>query len=144
MGALSSVLCAEENEAYKNILIKDFEQTGIKGQLTSQQRAAGLDVNYFSPSLKRRFHYFVPKFDECSSMTIYSIPGTRQIAIDGSCASQGGQIFTNVYQWKAKFSNWCLVREVTGERADDTSGRPRSADSVSHTSGCILIGQSIS
>lgn len=141
LGLLCSVVFAEDNETYKNILIDDFERTGVKGRLSSEQRMDGLDVSYFSPSLNRRLHYFVPKFDECSSTAIYEIPGTRQVAIDGSCFSQGGQIYTNVYQWKAVFSDWCLVREITGERADDTSGRPRIANSISHTTGCILIGQ---
>lgn len=141
MGLMSSVALAVENEAYRNVLVGDFEGAGVKGQLSWERRSDGLNITYFSPSLRRRFHYFVPNFDECSSMAIYAIPRTWQVAIDGSCSSRGGQIYTNVFQWKAEVSNWCLVREVTGERADDPSGQPAIANSVSHEVGCILLGQ---
>lgn len=137
-----SFVHADDLPLQKNVLVGDFEGTGLSSQLISEKRSDGLDVSYFSPSLRRSFHYFIAKFDECSSMVIYAIPRTRNVAIDGSCSSQGGQIFTNVYQWKPKLSNWCLIREVTGERADDTSGRPKVSNSVSHTTGCILIGES--
>lgn len=141
MGLMSLVACAEENEAYRNVLVGDFEGAGVKGQLSWERRSDGLDIIYFSPSLRRKFNYFVPKFDECSSMVIYEIPRTRQVAIDGSCSSRGGQIYTNIFQWKTEVSNWCLVREITGERANDPSGRPAIANSVSHKVGCILLGQ---
>jgi hypothetical protein len=139
---LPSLTYAGGVETQKNVLVGDFEGTGVKSRFLYETRSGGLELSYFSPSLRRNFHYLIAKFDECSSMAIYAIPGTRQIAIDGSCSSRGGQIFTNIYQWKGKFSNWCLIREVTGERADDPSGTPEKTDSVLHTSGCILIGES--
>jgi hypothetical protein len=139
---LSSLAYAEGVETQKSVLVGEFEGAGVKSQFLYQTRSGSLEVSYFSPSLRRNFHYVIDKFDECSSMAIYAIPGTRRIAIDGSCSSRGGQIFTNIYQWKGKFSNWCLIREITGERADDPSGTPEKTDSVLHTSGCILIGES--
>jgi hypothetical protein len=73
-------------------------------------------------------------------MAMYAIPNTRQIAIDGSCSSQGGRIFRQIYEWKKVFSNWCLVREITGEKTDVTSGTVVPTEQVARVADCYTIG----
>ncbi|MDR5799559.1 hypothetical protein [Caballeronia sp. LZ001] len=73
-------------------------------------------------------------------MSLYRIPNTRQIVIDGSCASQGGQIYTNVYEWDNSFKNWCLRREVTGEKPYLNSGEVAPKEDVVRVEGCSEPG----
>lgn len=84
--------------------------------------------------------YNVDKFDSCSSMAVYKVPSAYSIAIDGSCSSQGGQIFTKIYQWDSSFGNWCLRREVTGEKPYLNSGEVASKEYVSRVEGCFAPG----
>jgi hypothetical protein len=93
---LSSLAYAGGVEIQKSVLVGEFEEAGVKSQFLYKTTSGSLEVSYFSPSLRRNFNYVIAKFDECSSMVIYAVPGTRQIAIDGSCSSWGGQIFTNI------------------------------------------------
>ncbi|MBR8311953.1 tetratricopeptide repeat protein [Burkholderia dolosa] len=97
-------------------------------------------IDYYSPSLKRTLTYNVAKFDECSTMAMYHIPKTRQVVVDGSCPSQGGQIYEYVYEWSAAKKNWCLVREITGEKADISSGKITSSEHVSRVKDCPILG----
>ncbi|WP_432258830.1 tetratricopeptide repeat protein [Cupriavidus sp. TMH.W2] len=121
-------------------LQSDFEGNNMTGRIIYRETSTGLSVEYHSPSLNKILLYSVQKFDDCSSMTIYKIPNTRQIAIDGSCSSQGGQIYRLVYEWKRNYSNWCLVREITGERSDLTAGKFLPSEQVLRTKDCSGIG----
>jgi hypothetical protein len=121
-------------------LTGNFEGGDTLGTFVYNDNSNGLSISYYSPSLKKNLSYSVSKFDECSSMAMYRIPNTRQIAIDGSCSSQGGQIFKYVYEWKDTFSNWCLIREITGEKADVTSGTVVPSEQVGRVANCYTIG----
>jgi hypothetical protein len=118
----------------------DFEGRNRIEQFIYRDHDGGLSIDYYSPSLSKPLSFAVSKFDECSTMAIYAIPNTRQIAIDGSCTSQGGQIYKYVYQWDDKYSNWCLIREISGEKPDVTTGRVSSSEHVARVSGCAKIG----
>lgn len=118
----------------------NFEGGNTPGRFAYIPNSNGLDIKYYSPSQKRDFSYFVEKFDECSSMAMYRIPNTRQVAIDGSCPSQGGQIYRYVYEWKDSHSTWCLVRVITGERAAISSGIIAPSEQVSRVKDCFPIG----
>ncbi|MHA7683304.1 tetratricopeptide repeat protein [Cupriavidus sp. PET2-C1] len=126
--------------AEKLDLSGEFEGDDITGRFSFRDISKGISVEYYSPSLGKTILYSVDKFDECSSMAIYRIPRTRQIAIDGSCLSQGGQVYRYVYEWKSDYSNWCVIREITGERADVTSGKFAPSERVSRITGCSTIG----
>jgi hypothetical protein len=117
----------------------NFEGTKQEGRFVYEKNDVGLSINYYSPSLRRKLTFFISKFDECSSMAMYRIPNTRQVVIDGSCMSQGGQIYKNFYEWKEKYSNWCLIKEVRGERADQNIGKLAPSEEVSRFSNCTQI-----
>jgi hypothetical protein len=87
------------------------------GEFIYENNSYGLSVSYYSPSLNNTTYFRVAKFDECSVMALYSVPRTRNIAIDGTCQGQGGRIYRKIYEWKDEYSSWCMVREITGERA---------------------------
>ncbi|WP_144410032.1 tetratricopeptide repeat protein [Cupriavidus basilensis] len=118
----------------------EFEGDNLIGRFSFQDESRGISVKYYSPSLGKTIFYSVEKFDECSSMAIYRIPRTRKIAVDGSCLSQGGQIYRYVYEWKSEYSNWCVIREITGERSDVASGKFSPSERVSRVTGCSTIG----
>jgi hypothetical protein len=119
-----------------------FESATILGKFTYRDNAdgAGLIIDYYSPSLNKSLIYQVAKFDECSAMAMYQIQRRRQIVIDGSCASQGGQIYSYVYQWNDANKNWCLVREITGEKPDSSSGRVVPSEQVLRIRNCAAPG----
>lgn len=73
-------------------------------------------------------------------MGLYIVPNTREFAVDGSCQSQGGQIYTHIYEWSKIKSDWCLVREITGEKPDINSQDFVGSQRVSRVSGCPRIG----
>lgn len=118
----------------------DFEGVGVPGVFTYHATQNALDVEYYSPSQHSSQRYRVQNFDVCSSMAMYGIPHTNQVAIDGSCSSQGGQIYRNIYAWKPEYAKWCLIREVTGEKPDITSGTVAPNEHVARVSGCSEIG----
>ena len=120
----------------------DFEGAGTQGIFTYCSTPDGLSIDYYSPTSKRTQHYRVSNFDICSSMAMYQIPHSKQMAIDGSCSSQGGEIFRNVYAWNPTYKKWCLVREVTGEKPDITAGTVAPVERVARVVGCSEIGAS--
>lgn len=119
----------------------DFEGNNMTEIIFYRNTSKGLSIEYYSPSLNKTFLYKVNKFDECSSMAIYKIANTRQIAIDGSCFSQGGQIYREIYEWKPDHSNWCLIRKITGERAELAANKYLPSEQVLRTRGCSTIGE---
>jgi len=118
----------------------DFDGDGIPDRISYLGESGNLVVNYQSSSLGTKKQYSQKKFDECSSMGLYRIPGTSQIAIDGSCLSQGGQIYIHIYEWSKTDSDWCLVREITGEKPDFHTQDFVGSRHVSTVSGCPHIG----
>ncbi|WP_157650600.1 tetratricopeptide repeat protein [Burkholderia ubonensis] len=74
-------------------------------------------------------------------MGLSVVPHTKLLDIDGSCPSQGGQIYRYIYKWSAKNSNWCLIRQINGEKPDITSGTVVATEVVSRVSGCAPIGE---
>ncbi|HDR9481188.1 TPA: tetratricopeptide repeat protein [Burkholderia aenigmatica] len=128
--------------AGKNKVTGDFEGVGKPGVFTSEVAHNGLDIKYYSPSLQRTLSYRVENFDECSMMGMYVIPHANLLAVDGSCPSQGGQIYRYIYQWSANDKNWCLIRQINGEKSDITSGTVVPTEDVLRVSGCAPIGKS--
>jgi hypothetical protein len=124
----------------QSVLTGDFERNGMPSKFIYRNTKYGLSIDYRSSSFNKTLSYIVPKYDECSSMAIYAVSNVNQVVIDGSCSSQGGQIYKYVYEWKKKFSNWCLVREITGENADITSGSATPTVQVARVSACSTIG----
>jgi hypothetical protein len=139
--AVFSVKANADGKATVFELSGDFEGNSVPGKFTYQQTSSGLSIKYYSSSKHEYFSYNVEKFDECSSLSMYQIPNTRQIAIDGSCSSQGGQIYINIYEWKSTHDNWCLVREITGEKSDSTSNTVIPSEQISRVTGCVPIGK---
>ncbi|WP_322009531.1 tetratricopeptide repeat protein [Paraburkholderia sp. J12] len=136
---LCSQLIAAETELS---IVGTFEGNEIPGRFLYHQTDDGLVVNYHSPSLNKDFSYSIANFDECSSMSLYVVPHLPQIVIDGSCSSVGGQIFQNVYQWNKSKGNWCLVREITGERPDLPAGKILPSEQIARVVNCPLLGES--
>lgn len=136
-------LCASPAWALSNNnkMVGDFEGVGEFGAFTSEVANNGLNIQYYSPSLQRSLSYRVEGFDECSMMGIYIIPHTNLLTVDGSCSSQGGQIYRYIYKWSANEKNWCLIRQVTGEKSDITSGTVVPTEDVLRVSGCSTIGK---
>lgn len=119
-----------------------FEGAEVSSTFVYRSTSAGLDVDYHSAAIKNTLHYHVRKFDECSLMGMYVIPQSNQMAIDGSCPSQGGQIFRYVYQWTPSHGTWCLVREITGERPDISANTVVPSEHVVRVTGCAEMGAS--
>ncbi|WP_175834581.1 tetratricopeptide repeat protein [Burkholderia anthina] len=135
----TSSICAVTD---KNKVTGDFEGIGESGVFTSEAVRNGLNIQYYSPSLQRTLSYRVENFDECGMMGMYIIPHTNLLAVDGSCSSQGGQIYRYIYQWGASYKNWCLIRQISGEKSDITSGTVVPTEDVLRVSGCASIGKS--
>ncbi|WP_175689855.1 tetratricopeptide repeat protein [Burkholderia anthina] len=74
-------------------------------------------------------------------MGAYIIPHTNLLAVDGSCSSQGGQIYRYIYRWGASYKSWCLIRQISGEKSDITSGMVVPTEDVLRVSGCAPIGK---
>ncbi|MBU9676380.1 tetratricopeptide repeat protein [Burkholderia multivorans] len=120
----------------------DFEGIGRPGVFSWKVMNDGLDIRYYSPSLQRTLSYRVENFDECSMMGAYVIPHTNLLAVDGSCSSQGGQIYRYIYKWSTADKDWCLIRQINGEKPDITSGTVVPVEDVLRVSGCSPIGKS--
>lgn len=119
-----------------------FEGGAIPGkfQYRNSEDGARLVINYYSPSLNKTLTYSVDKFDECSTMTMYGMPYNNKIVVDGSCSSRGGQIYEYVYEWNPGMGDWCLIREITGERPDPALGRIAPPERVSRVKDCPVLG----
>ncbi|WP_157657362.1 tetratricopeptide repeat protein [Burkholderia ubonensis] len=126
----------------KSTITGYFEGGAVLGEFAYKNSAdgMGLVISYYSPSLNKTLTYKVAKYDECSVMSMYRMRNTRQVVIDGSCASQGGQIYKYVYEWSGATKNWCLVREITGERADFYLGTVVSSEHVFRVKNCVIPG----
>jgi hypothetical protein len=139
--AIFSAEAGADMKVEEFVLSGDFEGNSTHGEFTYHKTQSGLSIKYYSSSEHKYLSYSTDKFDECSSLSMFQIPGTRQIAIDGSCSSQGGQIYTNIYEWKNKYQNWCLVREITGEKSDATSSTVVPFEQISRVTGCFPVGK---
>lgn len=128
------------NAAGASVLSGDFEGVGIPGVFSFRDVENGIAVEYYSPTRKRALSYFVEKFDECSVMAMYAVKQTKQMIVDGSCPSQGGQVFREVYEWNVGVQDWCLVREITGQREDVPGGVPVRSLQVARVTGCGRLG----
>ncbi|MEX3984674.1 tetratricopeptide repeat protein [Paraburkholderia sp. EG287A] len=124
------------------IISGNFEGGIASGKFiyTVDSSGMGLKIRYYSPSIGKTIDYKVSKYDKCSAMVLYAIQDTNRVVIDGSCPGQGGQIYKNVYAWNANQKNWCLIREIIGEKADVSSGAVVSSERVSRVKGCATIG----
>ncbi|WP_404991515.1 tetratricopeptide repeat protein [Cupriavidus pauculus] len=138
----TAILFVNRSEAAQLSLAGDFEGKNKVGEFIYENNSYGLSISYYSPSLNNTTYFLVAKFDECSVMALYSVPRTRNIAIDGTCQGQGGRIYRKIYEWKDEYSSWCMVREITGERADLTMGIVASVESVARVINCSRIGAS--
>lgn len=142
--ALAIILSRSEVVAQNPVstLTGHFEGGDAVGKFTFQNSPSGtgLLITYYSPIINKTFLYNVLKYDECSAMAMYAIPNTHQIAIDGSCSSQGGQIYKYIYEWNSEEKNWCLIREITGEKPDISASTVVSSEQVARIKGCTLIG----
>lgn len=125
-----------------SVVVGYFEGGVVPGKFEYKitKNGSRLLINYYSPSLRRLLTYNVDKFDECSVMAMYGIPNSNQIVVDGSCFSRGGQIYEYVYEWNSRKGNWCLIREITGERPDPALGRIAPFERVSRVKGCPVLG----
>ncbi|WP_454804823.1 tetratricopeptide repeat protein [Paraburkholderia fungorum] len=113
---------------------------GTAGLFSYSVDSEGMDILYHdsASNIERKYHQ--AKFDECSSMALYPLSAKGQIAIDGSCSSRGGQVFTHIYEWNKKIGDWCLIREITGEKPDIPSGDLFGSRQVARVVGCPRIG----
>ena len=140
VATLISCFMSVNISAAQSVLTGNFESGSGLGKFVYGDNSSGLSIDYYASSINKKLTYVVAKYDECSSMAMYKIPHTRQVAIDGSCSSQGGQIYQYVYEWKPSYSNWCLIREITGKKADITSGTVVPSEQVARVMNCFAIG----
>jgi hypothetical protein len=97
-------------------------------------------VSYFSSSVGGVRRYDINVLGECNTLQIYKpFKSKNTIVLDGSCDGQGSQVHRYIYQWDKRYTDWCLREEVSGERADRTSGSDirLATDKVE---GCIPFG----
>jgi hypothetical protein len=115
----------------KDKKIGSFEKFSVKG---------GIDITYKSNSPLKLYSYHIKNMDECNTVDFYQVENSPFVAVDGSCAGQGGQIHIYLFVWDKRFLNWCMRREIVGERADLPGGRLFSSEIVSRVTGCTVIG----
>jgi hypothetical protein len=97
-------------------------------------------VRYFSRSVGGIRRYEIKIRGECDSLQIYKpYKSKNQIILDGSCQGQGSQVHQYVYEWDKRYTDWCLRKEISGERADRTSRSDDQLVSVK-VKGCIPLG----
>jgi hypothetical protein len=97
-------------------------------------------VRYFSSSVGGIRHYVINLQGECDALALYRPYNSRnQIVLDGSCTGQGSQVHQYLYEWDKRYTDWCLRKEVSGERADRTSGSDERLD-IDKVKGCIPLG----
>ncbi|NIF70444.1 tetratricopeptide repeat protein [Burkholderia sp. Ap-962] len=125
----------------ENKIVDDFEGIGKPGYLRSELASDGLIIRYSSSSLRKTLSYRVKNFDECSMMGMYLIPHSKLLTVDGSCSGSGGQIYRYIYRWDGGYKNWCLIRQVNGEKSDVASGKVVPTEEVFRVSGCAPIGE---
>ena len=128
-------------ESKENKIVGDFEDVGKPGYIRSELVSDGIDIQYYSSSLRKTLTYHVENFDECSMMGVYVIPRAKLLVIDGSCSGRGGQIYRYIYEWNKGYKNWCLIRQVGGEKSDVASGAVVPKEEVLRVSGCAPIGK---
>lgn len=100
----------------------------------------GLAITFENANTHTRSRYRQRPFDECSAMSMYRVRGTAQVAIDGSCPSRGGEVFVHVYEWNTRVQDWCLIRQITGEKSDVPSGDYAGSREVARVMNCPRIG----
>lgn len=97
-------------------------------------------VSYFSSSVGGVRRYSINVEGECNILQIYKPYKSRnRIILDGSCQGQGSQVHQYVYEWDKRYADWCLREEVSGERADRTSGSDEQL-TTDKAKGCIPFG----
>lgn len=126
--------------AFPLTISEDFTGDGRVDFLSYERVDGGISVDYSDSKSGRRLHYIQKNFDLCNSLAIYVVPKTKKIAIDGSCQSQGGQVYVRIYEWSGDKSDWCLIREITGEKPDVLSRDFVGSRHVSRVLGCPRIG----
>lgn len=85
------------------------------GRFSYSVDSAGMDIVYHDSASNKERKYHQAKFDECSSMALYPLSAKGQIAIDGSCSSRGGQVFTHIYEWNKKLETGALSGRLLGK-----------------------------
>jgi len=118
----------------------DFEGNGLMGIFEKLPTSDGIKVTYKSNSMRKVYSYHINNMDECGSVDFYPIKGSPFVAIDGSCVGQGSQIHVYLFIWEKNYSNWCMRREIVGERADISENRFFPSESVSRVVGCTIMG----
>jgi hypothetical protein len=97
-------------------------------------------VSYFSSSARGIRRYRLSLQADCGFLRIYRPYNSKnQIMIDGSCTGQGSQVHQYLYEWDKRYMDWCLRKEISGERADRTSGSDERLD-IEKVKGCIPLG----
>jgi hypothetical protein len=97
-------------------------------------------VSYFSSSVGGVRHYKINLESECNTLGIYRpYKSKNQMILDGSCTGQGSQVHQYVYEWDKRYADWCLRKEVSGERADRTSGSGERLD-IEKVKRCVPLG----
>jgi hypothetical protein len=116
----------------------DFEGNGKVGYFKYDAANVENGVDYYSPSTNDTVHYSIDIKGECGLVQLYKPNGSKnKIVIDGSCMGQGAQVHEYIYEWNKQSNGWCLRSEVTGEKADSTSG---SDADLTTTTVCGCIG----
>jgi hypothetical protein len=97
-------------------------------------------VSYFSKSVGGVRRYKINVEGECNTLQIYKpYKSKNKIVLDGSCEGQGSQVHQYIYQWDKQYKDWCLREEISGERADRTSGSNEQL-TTDKVKGCIPLG----
>jgi len=120
----------------------NFEGTG-SSKITYSTDGDQTSIDFHPSNGTGAKHYTFTKIDECSTMQVYKVRDGEvdDLAVDGSCSSQGGQIYIYVYSWDASNKNFCLRRVVSGEKSDITDNKLFPTEKVNRVSGCIEIGK---
>jgi hypothetical protein len=124
----------------RNQMTSDFEGNGLTAVFEKFPESNGIGVTYRSSSMRKLYSYNIKYMDECGSVDFYPIVGSPFVAVDGSCIGQGSQVHVYLFIWEKYYSNWCMRREIVGERADISDGRIFPSETVRRVVGCTIMG----
>jgi hypothetical protein len=119
----------------------DFDGDGKTDYFQYDPQALQNGVDYYSSSNNKTYHFTVEIEGVCGDVQIYAPYQTKdEIAIDGSCTGQGAQVLEYIYKWDKQRNTWCLREDISGEKADITSGSTANL-TTTKVNGCVPFGK---
>lgn len=95
----------------------DTDGDGIADTATVTQDGARLHIAFRSSRSGQLASVAVEVDTSCGPSHVYATRKPGEVAVDSSCTGQGAQVSTRLYRTDGPVGQWCLEREVSGERA---------------------------